>query len=229
MKHLESDLNAIRHNNFILIGNDLREFQEKRYVENAIYYPEFTRIVVITYATLYNENSQMKRFFKKIVNENEFTVIATFIDVLHQLSGEAIKSNPQYFPILCGHNIINYDIPLLIKRFLLYKDKFENNKQLPLILKKSLASKPWESTIIDTINVWKFNGYNNEYLSTLMLITDYLKLKKTTDLDTMIDVSKQYWKHINDNKSKDALDYISLQSATQTNLVIQLINELRQL
>jgi len=42
-------------------------------------------------------------------------------------------------------------------------------------------------------------------------------------------VSKNYWELIENGEPEDALEYVSLQSATQTNLVIQLVNELRQL
>jgi 3'-5' exonuclease len=199
---------------------------ENTYVDNAAYYPEYTRIVAITYATLYAENGTLKRYFKKIVNEDEYIVLATFMDVLHELSSEGVKSNPQFFPILCGHNIISYDIPLLIKRFLINKDKFEASKQqLPYMLKRSLGIKPWESGVVDTVNVWKFNGYDN---MPLMLIADYLKLKKTADLLPLGELNRYYWKNVVE-KPAETLEHVSLQSATQTNLVIQLMNELRQL
>jgi hypothetical protein len=201
------------------------DYLQSTYSEKAIYYPEFSRIAAITYASLYSDNGTLKRSFKKIVNEDEYIVIATFMDVLHLLSSEGVKSNPQFFPMLCGHNIINYDIPMLIKRFVLHRNKFETNKQLPLLLKKSLNAKPWEANVIDTVSVWKFNG--NDY-TPLMLIADYLGLKKTVDLNALPDVSKKYWEMVEVN-STEALEFVSLQSATQTNLVIQLINELRQL
>lgn len=204
---------------------DDKIYQERIYQNNAVNYPEYCKIVAITYATIYSEKGVMKRFFKKIVNDDEFIVLATFMDVLHQLSSEGVKSTPQYFPTLCGHNIISYDIPLLIKRFVLYKDKFETNKQLPFILKRALNTKPWESGIVDIVNVWKFNGF--EY-TPLMLITDYLGLKKTTDLLPHNELSTYYWTNI-EAKHDETLEYMSLQSATQTNLVIQLMNELRQL
>ena len=92
-------------------------------------------------------------------------------------------------------------------------------------MKKSLSVKPWESGIIDTINVWKFNGY--DYIS-LMLIADFMGLKKTIDLLPNNELSKYYWNNVIE-KPEETLEYISLQSATQTNLVIQLMNELRQL
>lgn len=195
------------------------------YEQKAIYYPEFSKIAVITYAKLYAENGQLKRHFQRISNENEIVVIETFMDLLHELSTDGVNSSPNYFPMFCGHNIINYDIPLLIKRYLLYRDKFETNKELPLILKNCLNAKPWESVIIDTVNVWKFNG--NDY-TPLMLIADYLNLKKTVDLIPLPELSKYYWKNVAE-KPAETLEYMTLQSATQTNLVIQLMNELRQL
>ena len=206
--------------------NDLMdmEYMEKMYQEEAIFHPEFCRILTITYAKLQLEDGKIRRYFKKIANEDEYMVIATFMDVLHQLSSDAVNSTPQYFMTMCGHNINGYDIPLLLKRFILHRDKFEN-KLLPLMLKKALASKPWEGAVVDTVNVWKFGG--NSY-TPLMLIADFIGLKKTVDLEPLPEVSKHYWQMVQD-KPEEALEYVALQSATQTNLVIQLMNELRQL
>lgn len=195
------------------------------YLKNAPYYPEYSRIVAITYATLYAENSTLKRYFQKISNEDEYIVLATFMDVLHQLSSDGVKSSPQFFPMFCGHNIISYDIPMLMKRFVLLRDKFPNEKKIPLILKRSLSIKPWESGVIDTLNVWKFNGYDNQ---PLMLIADYLGLKKTVDLLPLNELSEYYWNNVGE-KPAETLEFVTLQSATQTNLVIQIMNELRQL
>lgn len=195
------------------------------YEKNAPYFPEFSRIIAITYATLYSENGTLKRFFKKIVGEDEYIVIAQFMDVLYQISSDGVQSQPKSFPIFCGHNITSLDIPLLIKRFLLYREKFEANKKLPLILKNCLSSKPWESSVIDITNVWKFNGYEQ---ATLMLIADYIGLKKTVELLPQNELSKYYWDNIIENPEK-TLEFVALQSATQTNLVIQIMNELRQL
>lgn len=195
------------------------------YEKHAVYYPEFTRIVAITYATLYVEEGKVKRYMKKIVNDNEFIVLQTFMDELHQISSDGAHSKPQTFPILCGHNIMGHDIPHLIKKFILYRKQFQDNKQIPLILKRTLNMKPWESGVIDTLNVWKFNGYEK---TPLMLIAEFLDLKKVVDLKPLDEVSREYWKLVETEPDK-ALEYVSLQSATQTNFVIQIMNELRQL
>jgi len=199
--------------------------QQEIYEVNAPNYIEFGKIVAITYATLYIKDGTLKRYLKTIVNEDEFITLLTFMDELWQLSSNGVKSTPMHFPILCGHNIIKRDIPLLIRKFIFYRDKFEENKQIPFILKNSLNSKPWESNIVDTVNVWKFNGYDN---IPLMLISDYLGLKKTVDLLPLHEVSRKYWE-LYENDVEKALQFVSLQSATQTNLTIQLMNELRQL
>lgn len=204
-----------------------KEINQEIYVKNAPYYPEFTKIITITYATVYIDEvtHTLKRYMKKIVNEDEYIVLATFMDELYRISSDGSKSTPQFFPILCGYNIISHDIPHLIKKFIFYRDKFGSDKKIPLILKRSLSIKPWESGVVDVINVWKFNGYDN---MPLMLISDYLELKKTVDLLPLDEVSKTYWELLSTDTEK-ALEFISLQSATQTNLVIQLMNTLRVL
>jgi hypothetical protein len=212
---------------------DPKEHAQFIYEEYAVKYHEFSRIVAITYASVNKDSGTITRDFKKIVSNDEKLVIDTFMDVLYQLSSDGIASSPQFFPILCGHNIIGYDIPLLIKRYVKhYIKKDENkekpiieNKQLPYILKRCLDTKPWDSgTVIDTTNVWKLNGYDN---MPLMLISDFLGLKKRVDVLPLNELSRYYWNNI-EEKPNETLEYIALQSATQTNLVLQLMNEMRQ-
>jgi hypothetical protein len=105
------------------------------YEKNAPYYPELNKIIAITYATVYVEDGKLKRYMKKIVNDDEFIVLLTFMDELYRLSSEGKQSTPNVFPILCGHNIISHDIPLLMKKFIYYHDRFETNNKIPLILK----------------------------------------------------------------------------------------------
>jgi len=200
------------------------ELINNTYLENAVNYPEYSKVVAITYAKLYNENGNIKRFFKKIAYANEFDNIQTFFDILQELSRDGAQSTPQYYPILCGYNIIAHDIQLLIKKYMQYRTQLTTIPQIPHILKRTLDSKPWESVVVDVANVWKFNGY--EYMS-LMLIADYLGLKKTQDLITHSDLSKYYWDNYEADPDK-TIEFVATQSANQTNLVIQLMNELRQ-
>jgi hypothetical protein len=195
----------------------------KTYDENAVKFPEYLQIVAITYAKVFSENGTLKRDFKKISQPNEIDNVQIFMDVLHQISSDGLKSTPQYFPIICGHNIIAHDIPLLIKKHIQYRDELVN-KQIPLILKLGLDAKPWESTVIDVINVWKFNGYD---YNTLMMIADFMGLKKTQNLLSREELSQYYWNNIGE-RPEETIEYIVKQSANQTNLVIQFMNEMRQ-
>ncbi len=204
--------------------DDVKLTHEETYLKHAIQYPEFSKIVAITYASLYIDEAdgKLKRYFKAIHNNDERIVIETFMDVLSQLSSDGAQSTPQKQYLICGHNVINHDIPLIIKRYIKHRNVIEV-KNIPYILKSILNAKPWESKIIDTVNVYKFNG--KEY-SSLMLIADFLGLKKTTDLLPLNEVSEEYWRLYKED-GEAALKFVSLQSATQTNLVIQLMNELR--
>ncbi|MFW6219418.1 MAG: hypothetical protein ACOC33_00990 [bacterium] len=202
------------------------------YQNKSVFYPEFCKIVAITYATIENDNGGLKRNLKRIAFHDEFNVINIFNNVLLKISSDGMQSTPKYFPVLCGHNIINNDIPLYLKRLLSHRNDFKSGDNIiPYILKNYLKSKPWDANILDTINVWKFNGMSNTPLS---VISEHMGLKKTVELDEMIDLSKNYWQLFNNedntedtNTSDKALEYVSLQSATQTNLSVQLINDLR--
>jgi len=207
--------------------NNMNVNQQEIYEEHGICYPEFTKIAAITYATLYIENDVLKRDMKKIVDGNEWVVLSTFMSELSRISSDGVKSNPQYFPMLCGYDILKYDIPLLIKRFIYLRDGYEEKTQIPYILKYVLNLKPWESGVIDVNILWKFNGYGNRS-APLMLIADSLNLKKNQDLLSNSDASKKYWELIVENFD-EALKFISLQSAIQTNFVIQIMNKLRNL
>lgn len=204
---------------YLMMLNDI-------YTEKAMFYPEFSKIVAITYATLESSEGKLVRHFKKIINNDEFEVIKAFQKVLLQISSDGVNSTPQYLPTLCGHNIINNDIPLFIKRLIHHRDNFEDKTNLlPFILKKHLQSKPWDANIIDTMNLWKFNGISNTPLST---ISDFAGLKKNIDILGMNELSKYYWDNI-DKNTDDTLEFVALQSANETNMVIQIMNELRSL
>jgi predicted PolB exonuclease-like 3'-5' exonuclease len=53
---------------------------------------------------------------------------------------------------LCGHNLKNFDIPMLAKRMII--NGIEPSKILP-----SYDTKPWEVKAIDTKEVWQYGAY----------------------------------------------------------------------
>lgn len=205
--------------------DEIPELMNDCYKNKAVLFPEFSKIVAITYATITVEDNQLKRNLKKNVDHNEFNVISSFNNLLQKISSDGVKSRPEYLPTLCGHNIITNDIPLYIKRLIYNRNFFEKKENIiPFILKKHLKAKPWDANIIDTINLWKFNGVSNTPLS---IISEHMGLKKTIKIDEMNDFSLKYWNLVEQGKSDESLKYVGLQSATHTNLSIQILNELR--
>jgi len=55
---------------------------------------------------------------------------------------------------LCGHNLKNFDIPMLAKRMII------NGIMPPLIL-PSYDTKPWEIKAIDTKEIWQYGAYTS--------------------------------------------------------------------
>lgn len=185
-------------------------FDDEIYFSKACYLPEFSKIVGVTYANVFNDgDGNMSREINKIYVEDEKEIIERFfkvIEYLYESSGEAI---------LCGHNISTYDIPFLVKRAL------KHNIPLPVMLKKTLSAKPWESCVIDTMNVWKFNGF--ETMTSLKNIANFLGLKYKTLPIRIDEQSNKYW----NSKLEDK--WYEYETANQVNLTMQLIRKLRDL
>lgn len=201
------------------------------YGSRAVLYPEFTKIVAITYATVEFKGGELTRHIRKIVDENEYEIVRKFRNYLLQRSSDAIQSKPPLFPTLCGYNIINNDLPLLMKRMMFHRKKIHGETEsdlIPLILKKYLRDKPWDSNIVDLHNLWRFNGMVPLPLSS---INYFLDLKtNVNDILPPNEISSHYWGMIlNGSDSKEAMEEIALQSANVTNLSIQIFNELRQM
>ncbi|HPW96139.1 MAG TPA: ribonuclease H-like domain-containing protein, partial [Paludibacteraceae bacterium] len=73
---------------------------------------------------------------------------------------EMMEKQPQYY--LCGHNIKEFDIPFLCRRMLV------NGITIPLSMNVA-GKKPWETTFIDTLELWRFGDYKN--YTSLRLLT----------------------------------------------------------
>lgn len=195
------------------------------YQRFGVFYPEFSKILAISYATLsFNKEGKLTRNLEQIINNDEKMVLQRFYDILYGLSSDESQSSPrQPTKIMCGFNILQYDIPLLIKRFFVQRAAFPN-KNLPLALKNVLNAKPWEGDyVIDLNNAWGFGGKTGVSLD---MISDCLGLNnKNFEIYCPITYSKYYWD--NQSNEDETLKHLGLQSAAQTNLMIRLMNELR--
>lgn len=136
------------------------------YMENACFLPEFSKISAICYGGYYIKLEKIESYNHVISNKPENEIIDEFFGILNRFKK---KHQDGY---LCGHNLTGFHIPFLIKRGLKYGFK------IPKSIKNNLVAKPWENAIIDTLNLWKFNG--NGYVS-LDGIGNFFNLKSRVE------------------------------------------------
>jgi hypothetical protein len=209
-------------------NNLFHRITNELYLEKACFLPEFSKIVAISYATASaGADGKLKRDLKRIEGTTELELIkefCTMLTVAHTVNHDAKKSPYT----LCGHNIIGHDIPLLTKRIIKYRNELKGmygDHIVPMLIKDYLNAKPWNSNVIDTINVWKFNG--TDFIS-LNLISDFLGLKKTVRLKPKDEINKLYWVGIEDDEGS-TMNEINTQCANFTNVAFQILNEIRTL
>jgi len=191
------------------------------YETSAVKYPEFCKIVAISYGTMGMVNGEIKRNFQKIAGSGEDLIIETFLTYLNDLEATGNKA-----PILCGFGLSKHKIPLLIKRYLVNKATFSKPVKLPVVIKEMLSSKPWEGDlVIDVEEVWKFGG---SATSTVSVISEFLGLKNTVEIYDDQDLSKHFWGNIAIDHDK-TIKWVAMKSMTKVNVALRIMNELSQL
>lgn len=97
---------------------------------------------------------------------------------------------------LCGHNLKNFDIPMLAKRMII-------NGIMPSKLLPSYDTKPWEVKAIDTKEIWQYGSYTS--IGSLDLLCSCLDIPTPKDgVVTGDKVHDSYW---NKNMLKEIAEY----------------------
>jgi predicted PolB exonuclease-like 3'-5' exonuclease len=93
---------------------------------------------------------------------------------------------------ICGHNVKNFDIPMLAKRMVI-------NGLMPPKILPSYDTKPWEIKAIDTREVWQFGQYAS--ISTLDLMCGVMDVEssKSEEMDGS-KVHEVFWNEKNYEK-----------------------------
>jgi predicted PolB exonuclease-like 3'-5' exonuclease len=136
---------------------DSQEEKEAFYRKNAALYAETNKVVCVSSGKLVEEEPKIISY---CFDDEESTI--TSIHLLLEHSWKEKK-----FTELCGHNILGFDIPILIKKFIKYKLTVPNWLHLH-------KQKPWESCIVDTMQIFRFGSTNFsslEFLSSYYLNT----------------------------------------------------------
>jgi hypothetical protein len=115
---------------------------------------------------------------------------------------------------LCGHNLKNFDIPMLAKRMII-------NGLMPPSILPSYDTKPWEIKAIDTKEIWQYGAYTS--IGSLDLLCTTMDIP--TPKDGAVNgesVHDAYW-------NKDMLKEIVEYCEKDVKVLIDIIKKLKNL
>ena len=153
--------------------------------KRAALVPEFSKIVCVSVAFVLDNGETKKQSF---YGEDEKTLLKEVRVLLDRCEKLGFY--------LCGHNLKNFDIPMLAKRMII--NGIRPSKILP-----SYDTKPWEIKAIDTKEIWQYGSYTS--IGSLDLLCSCLNIPTPKDGEiTGANVHKAYWE---DQKIKEITEY----------------------
>jgi hypothetical protein len=126
------------------------ESPDYAYENYAGLYAEFSRVVVIGVG-VFDKQGALRL---KAITGEEKHMLTDFAAIL----GNTSKT------LMCGHNINDFDIPFLSKRYII-NDLFIPDKINPT------GKKPWEINHYDTMKTWGYGQYNSRTSLDLLAVT----------------------------------------------------------
>lgn len=151
-------------------------------------FAEFGKIVCISVGFLYKGDDKDEDWSFRvgsIVADSETILLQKFTNLLQNLTRKDF--------LVCGHNIKEFDIPYIARRLII------NNLPLPQFILK-LKGKPWNSPLIDTMDLWKFGDY--KHYTSLNLLCETLGIKSPKEEMSGKDVYQVYYQEHNIEKIK---------------------------
>jgi hypothetical protein len=140
---------------------------EKVYLQRAGILAEFGKIICISTGFFYTDkNGKICLKIKSIYGHDEVELLKQFIE----LTDKFCKHKPRFQ--FAGHNIREFDIPYICRRMVI------NHIPLPSCL-NIYGAKPWEITMTDTMQWWKFGDYKN--YTSLHLLASVLDVPTSKD------------------------------------------------
>ncbi len=173
------------------------------YEKRSALVPEFAKIICVSMAFMTKDGIKQQTFFNH--DEKQLLMgVRDLLDRCHKLDF-----------YLCGHNLKNFDIPMLAKRMII-------NGIMPSKILPSYDTKPWEVKAIDTKEIWQYGSYTS--IGSLDLVCS------TMGIDTPKDgpihggnVHEVYW----NNQSR--LDDISEYCEKDVKVLVDFITKLKEL
>lgn len=149
-------------------------------------YAEFGKVICISVGMLYDtESGEPGLKTKSYYGDDEKTVLLEFKGMLEKIDSPSVR--------LCAHNGKEFDFPYLSRRMLV------QNIPLPVALNLS-GRKPWETSHLDTMEMWKFGDY--KHFTSLDLLAAIFNIPSSkSDMDGS-QVNHVYYKEKNLEKIK---------------------------
>ena len=177
--------------------------RESIFEKRASLVPEFAKIVCVSVAFVM-ENGEIK---KQTFSGKEEIEVLKGVQKLLERCGKL-----DFF--LCGHNLKNFDIPMLAKRMII-------NGLMPPSILPSYDTKPWEIKAIDTKEIWQYGSYTS--IGSLDLLCSCMDIP-SSKIDGMSgdQVHNAYW-------IDDRLDLITEYCERDVLVLIDIIKKLKEL
>jgi predicted PolB exonuclease-like 3'-5' exonuclease len=182
---------------------DITLTKDEVFKKRAALVPEFAKIICVSMAFVMDNGDIKKQTFSGD-NEKELLLqVRNLLDRCHKLDF-----------YLCGHNLKNFDIPMLAKRMII-------NGILPAKLLPSYDTKPWEVKAIDTKEIWQYGAYTS--IGSLDLVCSTMDIPTPKDGEISGDkVHNAYWL---EQKLKEISEYCE----KDVDVLVQIIKKLKTL
>ena len=185
------------------VGVELTQMMNDIFKKRAGLVPEFAKIVCVSVAFVTDNGDIKKQTFSGDEEKEVLEGVQKLLDRCGKLD---------FF--LCGHNLKNFDIPMLAKRMIV-------NGLMPPSLLPSYDTKPWEVKAIDTKEIWQYGSYTS--IGSLDLLCSCLDIPTPKDGEVTGDkVHDYYW-------NQNGLTKITEYCERDVLVLIDVINKLKSL
>jgi len=158
------------------LKNELNQSPEEIF-ERAGIYAEFGKIICVSLGFFYKNESSLLFRVRSFYGHDEKQILEDF----SQLLNDHFNSAQHY---LCAHNGKEFDFPYLSRRMVIH------HLDLPYLL-DNFGKKPWETNLLDTMELWKFGDYKS--YTSLELLSCVFGFPSPKDDISGQDVSRVYW------------------------------------
>lgn len=172
------------------------------FTNRAALVPEFSKIICVSVGFVDPKGEIKKQTF---FNSDEGQLLKDVNSLLSRVDKLGF--------VLCGHNLKNFDIPVLAKRMLI-------NGILPSSILPSYDTKPWEIKAIDTKEIWQYGQFGA--ISSLELMCVSLGIESSKNMEvTGNRVHNSFWL---ENKYQEIQDYCEKDVEVLIKVVMKLTN-----